>query len=229
MPGGHERPEAEHGGECGHEHAATRRGAEAIGAALAPAAIIVEHVDAVVHADAHDERQGDHVGRVHRDAEDGHDAEREHHADGEREKAEEQILHAAKVEGEHDHDGDQSVDSRPFEADFHLKQALAGAEGLARGFRVGVRRGRGEALKRRIIPQAFLGEGADEKLAVGTDVALAEFDRQIVRSDRNRLRDGLQAIQISGQIRDQTAIERVQPLEGNLRLGEGREEVRRRE
>ena len=42
--------------------------------------MIVENVDAVIDADTKDEREGDHVGGVERDAEQAEHAQRQQHA-----------------------------------------------------------------------------------------------------------------------------------------------------
>ena len=70
---------------------AAGRRAEAICPAPAPAAVVVQDVDAVIDAHADDQRQGDHVRRVQRHAAQPHHAERQHHADREREEAEREI------------------------------------------------------------------------------------------------------------------------------------------
>ena len=167
----------------------------------------MQDVDAVIHADAEDQREGDHVGRVQRHAEQAQNAQRQQHAQHQRRQGDQRVPQVAEVEQQHGRDHQKGVRParcRPFFIAFSPSTVPNGLP-VASGSTVltcSVKCSSGPKSHRQ-----SLAKTRSSHLPLRADVALAEVGRQVGQRDRLRRRDFAQAVQILGQIAGQSLFE----------------------
>ena len=167
---------------------------------------------AVVHADAQDERESDHVRRIQGQAEEAHDAERQDHAHHQRCQGNEGVARAAKINHEHQNNYQVRIEPGPLEAALHGLEPFHGRERLARRLGVDGLNLIGEVFERLEVPQRILGEDTQQPLAARADVAGAKIRRQVRQIDRGRSRNIMEPVQVLRQIGGSLLFKKLQTL-----------------
>jgi hypothetical protein len=178
--------------------------------------IIVQDVDAVIDADAENQRERDHISGIERHAEQGENAQRKNDGQYQRRHGDGGALPTAEIDPQHGHDDEEGVDAGPLQAVLHRPQTLDGAERFAGGSGIDRMDLLRELLQLRKLPQRLAREDAQQPFAALADVAIAEGGRQIGQRDRLRRGHFAETMQVLGQIAGQPLLESLQAFPHHL-------------